>query len=337
MSHSSRKFEIKPATRTKVPLLIGLVGPSSSGKTVSALRLATGMARVYGGRIGVIDTEADRARHYAPLPGQAACPPKTFDFDHMSFAPPFSPLDYLDAIRSMASSGVKTIVVDSTSHEHEGPGGVLEWHEKLTEELAQRWKTTLEKAQLSAWGAPKAARRKLLNEIVQMGINTVFCFRAKEKIKIIPGKDPVQLGWMPIAGEEFVFEMTANFLLPPRSDGRPMLMPREEGEKMIAKMPGYFVDMVSQGRQIDEKMGEDMARWAAGEAQQATQAPQPQSAPPKPWQPLLDALDAAGIKDRGQWISTQVGRSVKSANGLTQDEIQRLTAFAIELRAGAPE
>jgi energy-coupling factor transporter ATP-binding protein EcfA2 len=267
MDHKPRTFDIKAAKRERVPVLIGLIGPSGSGKTKSALRLATGIVKVAGGRIGVIDTEANRAKHYAPKPGEKANPPDTFDFDHLEFKAPFSPLDYLDAIKEMVSTGVTTVIVDSTSHEHEGPGGVLEWHENLAKELATKWKISFEKAQMSAWGEPKAARRRLLNEIVQMPINVILCFRAKEKLEIVSGKSPVALGWMPIAGDEFVYEMTANLLLPPNSGGVPRLLPSMEGEKMMAKLPVYFKAMVEAGKQIDEAMGEAMAKWAAGDAE----------------------------------------------------------------------
>ena len=55
-----RSFEDKPATRERVPLMIGLMGPSGGGKTYSALRLATGIQRVAGGDIFMIDTERRR-------------------------------------------------------------------------------------------------------------------------------------------------------------------------------------------------------------------------------------------------------------------------------------
>ncbi|RYD85626.1 MAG: hypothetical protein EOP84_01855, partial [Verrucomicrobiaceae bacterium] len=58
---SGRRFTIAPAIRRPVPLLLGLAGPSGSGKTYSALRLATGIARVASGDVVVIDTENKRA------------------------------------------------------------------------------------------------------------------------------------------------------------------------------------------------------------------------------------------------------------------------------------
>ena len=61
--HKTRSFEIKPAARKAVPLNIGMWGPSGCGKTFSALRLATGIQKIYGGRIIMADTENGRGNH----------------------------------------------------------------------------------------------------------------------------------------------------------------------------------------------------------------------------------------------------------------------------------
>jgi len=123
---TTRSFEDRVAIRERVPLLIGLGGPSGSGKTFSALRLATGMQRVTGGEIYFIDTEARRALHYA----------EQFNFRHVEFKAPFSPLDYLAAIEFCVKKAAGVVIVDSMSHEHEGPGGVLEWHEAELDRMA---------------------------------------------------------------------------------------------------------------------------------------------------------------------------------------------------------
>ena len=80
---SDRTFEDKPAVRTATPLLVGLIGPSGSGKTFSALRMATGIQRVSGGEVFVVDTESRRSLHYADK----------FKFRHVEFHAPFGPLD----------------------------------------------------------------------------------------------------------------------------------------------------------------------------------------------------------------------------------------------------
>jgi ABC-type dipeptide/oligopeptide/nickel transport system ATPase subunit len=255
----TRTFELKEATREAVPLMIGLIGPSGSGKTFSALRLATGIQRVSPGPIAVIDTESRRATHYADL----------YHFQHLAFGAPFSSLDYLDAIQYVVDKGARTVIVDSMSHEHEGAGGCLEEHDAEAKRLAKAWNKSEYSVQFPAWAAPKAKRQRLINTILQLPINGIFCFRAKEKLKMDRGKDkggnePVTRGIQPIAGEAFIYEMTINLLLYPGAGGIPTLATDIEDEKLIVKTPRQFVEMFRHPRQLDEDTGEAMARWAAG-------------------------------------------------------------------------
>lgn len=254
MKKAERTFEDHEAQRETLPLLVGLFGASSSGKTYSALRLATGMQHVVGGDIFVIDTESKRALHYAD----------SFQFRHVPFGPPFSPLDYMAAIEHCCKRGAKTLIVDSASHEHEGPGGLLEWHEKELDRLAGNARDMRNKMTFSAWAEPKAARRRLINTILQLGVNAIFCFRAKPKLKIRTGLDPLDLGWMPISGEEWVYEMTVNALLYPGSGGIPTWNPELPGERQMVKLPTQFADVFAEPRPLDEAIGEELAKWAAG-------------------------------------------------------------------------
>ena len=254
----TRKFTATKAVRKRVPMLVGLVGASGSGKTYSALRLATGMAEVTGGRVIFIDTESKRALHYAD----------DFDFDHVEMEEPFSPLDYLAAIEQFTDQK-NVLVIDSMSHEHEGPGGVLDQHEKILDKQAGSDWRKRNKLTFGAWAKPKAQRRQLINAVLRLGCNAVFCFRAKEKLKLESGKDPVNLGWQAIAGEEFVFEMTVSHLLYPGSNGVPVLMPDNRAEAASLKHPHRFKDVFPNGSQLDEKAGRRLAEWAAGAGSKA--------------------------------------------------------------------
>ncbi len=256
-----RTFEDKPAKRERVSLLIGLVGPSGGGKTYSGLELLHGIQEVTGGDIGVIDTEARRSLHYAGIKSSSG---KPFAFRHLPFSSPFGPMDYLAAIEHLYQKGVRNIMIDSMSHEHEGPGGVLEMHDSELQRLAGDDYSKRGKMTMLAWQKPKSERRALLNAILQMPVNFVFCFRAKEKIKLMPGKDPVQLGWQPIAGEEFVFEMTLNCLLPPGANGVPEWQPVERAERQMIKLPQQFRSILTDGRALSVDVGRDLAKWAEG-------------------------------------------------------------------------
>ena len=257
---TARVFEDLPAVRGATPLLFGLIGPSGSGKTYSALRLATGIQRVTGGDIFVIDTEAGRAKHYADV----------FTFRHVPFSAPFSPDDYRAAIDHCTAKQAKIIIIDSLTHEHSGQGGVLEWHAAEVERIMAAWRCSEEKANIPAWGKPKAARRRLINTITQAPAHFIVCFRAKDKIQI--GKrdggrsEVIQLGFMPEGGEEFVFELAAKSLLLPGAGGVPTWSSDNPGEKLMSKLPEYFRTIFSgaQGKPLDEDVGQQLAQWAAG-------------------------------------------------------------------------
>lgn len=253
---------IENAKRESTPLLIGLVGPSGCGKTKSALRLGSGIQRVRGGKLVGIDTEARRMLHYA----------NEFNLTYLEFSAPFSSLRYMEALKAAAQKAEGgVVIVDSMSHEHEGEGGYLEYHETELDDLVKKsnskdpeWKIR-EKQNMRAWIKPAGARRRLINTILQLNCAFIFCFRAKEKLKLISGQNPIELGWQAIAGEEFAFEMTVRCLLQPGSKGVPDWSP-EAFKNGVPKRIDDHARLLPDGQQLNEDVGERLARWAKGEA-----------------------------------------------------------------------
>lgn len=255
----ARNFSHRIATRDKTPLLVGLVGSSSSGKTYSALRLAAGFQRVNPGPIFVIDTEAGRALQYAD----------DFKFVHVPFGAPFGPLDYLEVIKYCVEQGATNIVIDSMSHEHEGPGGLLAMHAEEHKRMGGKPQT-----QGFAWTKPKQEHRLLINTILQFNCNFVFCFRARQKLdwnkKDAHGKrmDPEPLGFMPIGDETWMYEFTMQALLLPGANGVPTWKSEMPGEKEhVIKLPKFFRETFADRPQLTEDVGEALAKWAAGSSQ----------------------------------------------------------------------
>lgn len=332
-----RTFTDSPAVRSAVPLLIGLSGPSGSGKTFSALRLATGIQRVMGGEIFGIDTEAGRMKALADY----------FKFRHVPFGAPFGPLDYLAAVEHCVKRGAKIIVIDSMSHEHEGPGGVLEQHEAETQRLLGAWKNaTRDSVNFAAWAGPKAARRRLLNSLLQFECSFIFCFRSKDAMQPVKGGKPEKLGWVPIAGPEFLYEQTINFLLPQASDGTPTWIRESAVQDLRLKPPpAFFRHLFSEEeeRQLDEATGEAMAKWSSGGATAVSAASSSPTARPmaasksavlpassagpvasEAAKGMLSAqLTANGVKlpkDQREWVAAIIGRTPTPADPMTEDE-----------------
>lgn len=263
----TRTFTTEPGERRAIPLFIGLVGPSSSGKTHSAFRLAAGIAQVDPGEIVFINTEGPRG--LADI-DQFKKPDGSPLITHMPFPAPYASLDYLDAILQARAMGAKTIVIDSLSHEHEAEGGMLDFQDQELQRMAGddygTWKA--EKYNMLAWQKPKAARRKLLvRGIMQTDVNVIACFRAKDTSKPvrIEGKTKiVPMGFTPIAGEEFVFEMALSCILLPGAKGVPTWESENVGERLAMKRNDQLTSIVPDGAQLSETVGRNLALWAAG-------------------------------------------------------------------------
>jgi AAA domain len=250
-------ISFRPAIREHTPVLLGIAGPSRSGKTFSALRVATGLAQ--GAPIAMIDTESGRGLQYA----------EKFTYLYGELGPPFSSERYLEAIEAAKAQGARVIIVDSASHEHEGTGGMLEQHEAELTRLAGSDAKKRERMTFSAWVRPKAAHNSYVNRLLQMGTDThfVFCFRAKDKLKIVAGAEPVHEGWTPICSSRFEYEMTSLLILPEGAQGRPDLSAKSSG------LRDPFQNFVKEGIQLDEGLGQRLAKWAAGAKAAAPAAP----------------------------------------------------------------
>src|SRR3954466_8729879 len=165
-------FNFRPAPRENVGLLIGLSGGTGSGKTFTAMRLAQGIA---GDKpFAVIDTEAGRANHYADR----------FKFDHGDLTPPFTPDRYAEAIAAADAAKYPVIVVDSTSHEWAGEGGILDWQEAELDRMAGTdWKKR-EACKMAAWIKPKVSHKRMVQRLLQVRAHLILCFRAEPKVEM---------------------------------------------------------------------------------------------------------------------------------------------------------
>jgi hypothetical protein len=253
----TRTFDAKPGVRAQVPLLIGIMSPSGGGKTYSALRLATGMQQVFGGDIYGIDTENNRMLHYADQ----------FKFQHVPFGPPFGSLDYLAAIKFCVGKGSHITIVDSMTHEHIGEGGYLETAEEVVNRMAGNDYKKRERVKMLGWAKAGPLRQKMIEGIKQLDGAFIFCFRAKEKVKPVKrGNETeiIDMGFMPIAGEEFVYEMAVNIMLEPRSDGVPTWRSDHIGERLMMKLPQQFKGIFAERVPLSEDIGRQLAEWAKG-------------------------------------------------------------------------
>jgi hypothetical protein len=281
-------------------MLIGICGPPGGGKTFSALRLATGMQRVRPGPIVVIDTESGRVSKYHTSRGGP------FEFMAVRFDAPYNPDHFLDAIEQQLGRNPAAIIVDSLSDEHEGPGGVIDWHDQeVPSSGGNDW---------AAWKRPKAARKRLVSGILRITVPLLFTFRAREKTTTKPGsKVPEKLGWQPVAPAEIVHAIDLMSLLPPRADGVPVWKSEKVGEEFVIKLPEYLRPYIREATALDEDMGEAFARWAMG----------------KP----VEAFDAAGYHEtERRWITISVHADDVRARMNDPKNVQLRRRLPTELR-----
>lgn len=255
-------ISFRPAVRENVGLIIGLAGASGSGKTYTAMRLASGIA---GGKpFAVVDTEAGRARHYADA----------FRFEVCDLAPPFRPDAYAGAITAADKAGYPVIVVDSMSHVWAGDGGVLDWQEEELDRMAGTdWKKR-EACKMAAWIRPKVSHKHMVAKLLQVRAHLILCFRAEEKIEMIREDGKVKIvpkvtrtgldGWVPVAEKNLPYELTASFLLMADAPGVPRPIKLQEQHR-----PLFPLD-----KPITEDSGRRIAEWASGGTAQRSANPQ---------------------------------------------------------------
>lgn len=257
-------FTLKPAKRGKISLLFAIAGASGSGKTYSALLLASGIAGNKG-KIAVIDTEAGRALQYAPRNGEKANPENgTFDFLHLDFKPTFSPDRYIEAIKVCEDAGAEVIVIDSASHEWNGEGGVAELADEIALEKATDKRTgdidfrRFEAVKLLSWAEPKKRHKKMMAKLTQVRAHIIFCLRAEDKVKMVRenGKNVItNPGFQPICEKGFMFEMTASMTMSPENPGCPDY---SLDKKLNNDMQAIFPNK----KKVTTQQGQLLKQWA---------------------------------------------------------------------------
>lgn len=229
-------MKIERAVREKTFTLTSIAGPSGSGKTYSAILYARGLVGPTG-KIGFIDTENKRSRFYADVAG---------GFDVIDLDPPFTSQRYIEAIKAFEDAGYKAIIIDSISHEWEGSGGVLEQADAI-EQATKR-------AGLHCWAKPKAAHKKLMNELLQTRAHLIFCCRVKEKVvqaKVNGKTEIVNEGFVVVQEKAFIYEMTVSMML-------------AEGSHIptIQKCPGDLEFAFPVDKTLTSDVGATVAKWS---------------------------------------------------------------------------
>jgi len=216
------------ATRRQIKLKLGVTGASGSGKTYSALRLASGL----GKKIAFIDTENGSASLYSDR----------FNFDVLDIAPPFTDEKFVAAMSDAKDYDV--VVIDSASHFWEG---ILEYKYKLDARGGNSY---------TNWNDAGKHFKTILDTVLQSPQHVICCMRSKmdyTQEKDERGKTTIKkVGLAPIMRDGIIYEFTTVFDI-------------DSAHQASASKDrtGLFTDNIAQ---ITEDHGKKLLDWLHGAA-----------------------------------------------------------------------
>lgn len=143
------------AKREQVWLKVLLSGASGSGKSYSALKVATGLAQKCGSGIAYIGTEGSRNKYYAD----------EFDYDLLELEEPFECEKYMEAIDAAVNAGYKVLIIDSMTHEWKWLNDV---HDKMPGNS------------FTNWGKLKPRHNKFMDKVLNSPIHVIATARGKD-------------------------------------------------------------------------------------------------------------------------------------------------------------
>lgn len=182
-------IQIRKAERRKAKLRLALMGPTGSGKTMSALRLAFGI----GGKVGIIDTENGSADLYADAG----------EYDVITLEKPYSVANYREAIAAFEDAGYDVIIIDSLSHAWAGSGGLLDRQgqaEKKTGNSFTAWREITPEHNALV----EAMLTSPSHIIATMRVKTEYVMEKDQRGKTVPRK----IGLQPVQRDGLEYEFT---------------------------------------------------------------------------------------------------------------------------------
>lgn len=181
----------KKATREQVWLKVLLSGASGSGKSYSALRLASGIAKKCNSDIAYIGTEGSRDKYYS----------NEFAYDLMQLEDPYTTDKYIEAIEMAVDAGYKVLIIDSLSHEWKW---LNDTHDKMPGNS------------FTNWGKLKPKHRQFMEKILNSPIHIISTARGKDEwtLEDRNGKQvPKKVGMGQQQDKDISYEYTVSLML----------------------------------------------------------------------------------------------------------------------------
>lgn len=211
------------AKREQVWLKVLLSGASGSGKSYSALRMATGIAKKCNSRIAYIGTEGSRNKYYAD----------EFEYDLLELKEPFECEKYMAAIDEAVKEGYKVLIIDSMTHEWKWLNDV---HDKMPGNS------------FTNWGKLKPRHHKFLDKVLNSPIHIIATARGKDDwvLEDKNGKQvPKKVGMGQQQDKDISYEYTVSLMISQDThvasadkdnthlfDGKFEVLTEDDGEKL---------------------------------------------------------------------------------------------------------
>ncbi|HLH04973.1 MAG TPA: ATP-binding protein [Bryobacteraceae bacterium] len=237
-------LQFKRAVKYGAKGRLALIGPSGSGKSMSALKAARRLAGP-NGRVACIDTEHGSLSKYADL----------FEFDVIELNN-YSPENFFAAFDAAEQAGYDVIVIDSMSHFWMGAGGALEYVDMARKRSGSR-------DDMAGWKDFRPVERQMLERMIGSPMHVIVTMRTKtayeEQINERTGKKQrVKIGLAPVQREGLEYEFDFVGLM------------NEDNELITDKTrcPAYAGKVIAKP---SEKDFDAFAEWLKGE--ERAQAP----------------------------------------------------------------
>jgi AAA domain len=298
-------IQIRRAQRRKAKLRLALIGPTGSGKTYSALRLAFGI----GGRVGVIDTENGSADLYADLG----------DYDVITLEKPYTVDAYREAIAAFEDAGHDIIIIDSLSHAWQGTGGLLERQGQIEKRLGNSF---------SAWREITPQHHALVEAMLTSPAHIIMTLRVKTEYVIETnekGKQaPRKVGLAPVFRDGIEYETSVTLDIDADH--------RASASKDRTRLFDGFYDVIT------ERTGQKLRAWLEQGEEALPPAPKPErKMTVAEW---LSGIQAAFAETQGHdAVEAIVQRDdvQKALQTLRNGAIERLKELIDAAREGAAE
>lgn len=237
------------ARRAQCFLRIALYGAPGTGKTYSALRMASGLGCQ---RIGVIDSERGKSRKQAG---------KGVEFGVLVL-PNHSPRAYIEAFDAAAKAQIDGLIIDSLSHEWMGQGGALDMAAAAAANGGNEF---------AAWSSVSPEHSRVFDALLQYPGHVIATLRAKMAYELVEGlnrvgrkvQKPEARGLVPVQREGYAYELDVIGMLGPTHELRV--------EKSCCELYPAGAMVPRPGVELGRKLGQ----WLRGEPPSSANSREP--------------------------------------------------------------